>query len=134
MSEQQQEEIVRQIGGMLQNFQEKMQIQVDDIKEQMTDMRMEMRDRDNQRHAEIMALQKKHDADIRELRAESNAKFDKIDAKFAQIDEKFDKIDEKFERMDNKIDNLINHSHNLFVAASVGIGAVLIGIVTLIFK
>ena len=40
---------------------------MDDFKTEMRDFKAEMRDRDNQRHAEIMALQQKTDAKFEQL-------------------------------------------------------------------
>ena len=85
MSEQQQDELLQKIGAMLNAQQEqlrnemrqnnekvqtqidKIQIQIDTMKEQYDDLRTEMRDRDNQRHAEIIALQTKTDARFESL-------------------------------------------------------------------
>lgn len=59
----------------------------------------EMRDRDNQRAAEITELRKKHDADIKELNEKIDSKFDKLSAQI----------------------------QNLTIAAIVGIGAIVLG-------
>ena len=59
----------------------------------------EMRDRDNQRAAEITELRKKHDADIKELNQKIDSKFDKLSAQI----------------------------QNLTIAAIVGIGAIVLG-------
>lgn len=59
----------------------------------------EMRDRDNQRAAEIMELRQKHDADMKEINA---------------------KIDSKFDKLSGQIQSLT-------IAAVVGIGAIVIG-------
>lgn len=45
-------------------------------------------------------------AEFNEFRAETSARFDKIDEKFAKIDEKFDKVDERFVKIDQKFDNI----------------------------
>ncbi len=60
----------------------------------------EMRDRDNQRSADIIELRQKHDADIKELHT-------KIDSKF---------------------DSLSNQIHNLTIAAVVGFGAIALAV------
>ncbi len=70
----------------------------------------EMRDRDNQRAAEITELRKKHDADITELRK-------KHDADIKELNEK---IDSKFDKLSAQIQNLT-------IAAIVGIGAIVLG-------
>lgn len=77
-----------------------------DFKDEMRDFKNEMRDRDNQRAAEIMELrqrqdaaQVKHDADIKELNARIESKFDKLSSQI----------------------------QNMAIAAVVGIGAIVIG-------
>ena len=89
--------------------------------QEMRDFKTEMRDRDNQRAAEIMeirqrqdAAQAKHDAEMHEMNQRFYAKFDSIDAKFAA--------------MDAKIDGIGKHVQNITVAAMIGIGAAVIGI------
>ena len=89
--------------------------------EKLNNFIQEMRDRDNQRAAEIRELrqkqdaaQAKHDADMREMNQRFYAKFDAIDA--------------KFDKMDAKIDGIGKHVQNITVAAMVGIGAAVIGI------
>ena len=115
MSEQQQDELLNKIGAILQKHQRQIEDQMTDFKaevrQQMSDMRAEMRNRDDQRHDEIMALRK-----------ETDAKFEKMDAKF-------EKMDAKFEKMDAKFDRVVNHAQNLFIAATVGIAAIIIAIV-----
>ena len=68
--------------------------------QEMLDFKNELRDRDNQRAAEIMALRQKHDEDIKTLNS-------KIDAKF---------------------DSLSNQIHNLTTAAFVGFGAIALAV------
>lgn len=63
----------------------------------------EMRDRDNQRAAEIMEMRQKHDSDIKEINQRFYAKFDAMDA--------------KFDRLGDKIQNMV-------IAAVVGFGAI----------
>ena len=124
MSEQQQNELLRQIGVMLNTYQEnmrkemrqsqeqlrqemrqnneKVQLQIDTMKEQFADTRTEMRDRDNQRHAEIMALQKK--------------------------------TDEKFEKIENKLDGMSKYIQNLTITAMVGIGSISVAVFALVYS
>ncbi len=40
--------------------------------------------------------------DLREMRAETTARFDKVDARFDKIDARFDKIDARFEKVDRR--------------------------------
>ena len=67
-----------------------------DFKAEMKEFKIEMRDRDNQRHAEILALQQKTDA-------------------------KFESIDKKFDEIGNKIDGISKHVQALTITAMVGI-------------
>ncbi|MBR1646867.1 MAG: hypothetical protein IJ685_08830 [Selenomonadaceae bacterium] len=67
------------------------------------DFKTEMRDRDNQRAAEIRELRQKHDADMKDMNQRFYAKFDVMDA--------------KFDRLGDKIQNMV-------IAAVVGFGAI----------
>ena len=76
----------------------------------------EMRDRDNQRAAEIMELrqrqdaaQEKHDADVKEMNQRFYAKFDAMDA--------------KIDRLGDKIQTLV-------ITAIVGFGAILVAVIS----
>ena len=69
----------------------------------------EMRDRDNQRAAEIMELRQKHDADIKEINQRFYSKFDAMDA---------------------KIDRLGDKIQNMLLAAIVGFGAIMFAAVS----
>ena len=67
--------------------------------DEMRDFKIEMRDRDNQRANEIQELRQKHDADIKEINARIESKFDKLSSQI----------------------------QNLTIAAVVEIGAIVIG-------
>ncbi|HET7590881.1 MAG TPA: hypothetical protein VFK14_11955 [Solirubrobacterales bacterium] len=42
-------------------------------------------------------------SDIKDLRWEMNARFDKVDARFDRVDARFDKIDERFNRIGDRM-------------------------------
>ena len=69
----------------------------------------EMRDRDNQRAAEIMEMRQKHDSDVKEMNQRFYAKFDAMDA---------------------KIDRLGDKIQNMLLAAIVGLGAIMFAAVS----
>ncbi len=69
----------------------------------------EMRDRDNQRAAEIMELRQKQDADVKEMNQRFYAKFDAMDA--------------KIDRLGDKIQTLV-------ITAIVGFGAILVAVIS----
>ena len=71
----------------------------------------EMRDRDNQRAAEIMELRQKHDADIKEMNQRFYAKFDAMDAK----------VDANFKEFAKQL-------HSNFVQTMIGVGAIMAAI------
>ena len=71
----------------------------------------EMRDRDNQR-AE----------DIRELRQESEKKIERIE-------KKIDQLEGKFSQFDSKMDSVNRYAHQMFLAAAIGIGAMILTVV-----
>lgn len=102
------------------NADVQMQLALQDAKfnafmQEMRDFKTEMRDRDNQRAAEIMemrqrqeAAQAKHDAEMREMNQRFYAKFDAMDA---------------------KIDSIGNHVRNLSVATIIGVATIAITVV-----
>ncbi|MBR1728379.1 MAG: hypothetical protein IJ728_02525, partial [Selenomonadaceae bacterium] len=103
----------------------------------------EMRDRDNQRHAELMEIRARQDRERQEfnerfekMTAQSDEKFEKFNEKFekmnAKSDEKFEKSNEKFEKMNSRLDSTMKHVQTLTVAALVGIGAMFVTLVIFI--
>ena len=62
---------------------------------ELRDFKAELRDRDNQRAAEIAELRQKHDADIKEMNQRFYAKFDAIDARFDRTMTKLNHLDEQ---------------------------------------
>lgn len=99
--------------------------QVDDFKSIIENFIGEMRDRDNQRAAEIREfrerqnfLQQKHDEEMREINR-------RIDAKFEKIDAKFNKFDEKMEKFGAQIQNMA-------VAVVVGVGAIVWAVISVV--
>lgn len=52
----------------INSINEKVDLKVSALMDKMDNFILEMRDRDNQRHAEILAAQEKHDADMKEIR------------------------------------------------------------------
>ena len=88
---------------------------MDDFKQEMRDFKQEMRQQNEMRAREIM-----------ELRRETDKKFERMEAKF---DQKFDKIDEKFDRLEAKVDSVNMYAHQMFIAAAIGIGAMILTVV-----
>ena len=108
MSEQQSQEIVQKVNLLDTKF--------NNLNDKLDMVLGEMRDRDNQRHAELIELRARQD----EERREANAKFDRMDA--------------KFERIDAKLESSIKHVQTLTVAALVGMGAMFLTLVVFIFS
>ena len=79
--------------------------------EEMRDFKQEMRDRDNQRAAEIMEMRQKHDSDIKEMNQRFYAKFDAMDAK----------VDANFKEFAKQL-------HSNFVQTMIGVGAIMAAI------
>ena len=71
-----------------------------------------------QQREDIRRAQEKHDADMKDMNARFDAKFDKIDAKFDTIDAKFDRLSEQI--------------HTMTIAAVVGFGAIAAAVGSLI--
>ena len=81
--------------------------------QEMRDFKNEMRDRDNQRAAEIMEMRQKHDADMKDMQKNFYAKMDAMDA---------------------KIDGIGNHVRNLSITAMAAIGAIVITVIISLIK
>lgn len=113
--------------------------QVDDFKSIIENFIGEMRDRDNQRAAEIREfrerqnfLQQKHDEEMREIKRRIDAKFEKIDEKFEKIDAKFEKIDAKFNKFDEKMEKFGAQIQNMAVAVVVVVGAIVWAVISVV--
>lgn len=94
-----------------QNLQRQIDAQTARIDNVLTKVDMlvtEMRDRDNQRAAEIMELRQKHDADMKEMNQRFYAKFDAMDAK----------VDANFKEFAKQL-------HSNFVQTMIGVGAIM---------
>ena len=95
-----------------QNIQRQIDAQnarIDNVLTKVDMLVTEMRDRDNQRAAEIMELRQKHDADTKEMNQRFYAKFDAMDA--------------KIDRLGDKIQTLV-------ITAIVGFGAILVAVIS----
>jgi predicted nuclease with TOPRIM domain len=44
--------------------------------------------------------------DLKSLRQEMNARFDKVDARFKEVDSRFDKVDARFKEVDSRFDKM----------------------------
>lgn len=94
-----------------QNLQRQIDAQTARIDNVLTKVDMlvtEMRDRDNQRAAEIMELRQKHDADMKEMNQRFYAKVDAMDAK----------VDANFKEFAKQL-------HSNFVQTMIGVGAIM---------
>ena len=95
-----------------QNIQRQIDAQnarIDNVLTKVDMLVTEMRDRDNQRAAEIMELRQKHDADTKEMNQRFYATFDAMDA--------------KIDRLGDKIQTLV-------ITAIVGFGAILVAVIS----
>lgn len=90
---------------------------VDAIISEVHDMRQEMRDRDNQRAAEIIELRQKHAAEMKEFQKNFYAKMDNLEAK---MNAKFEKLGEQF--------------RTLAVVSMASIGAIVITVIVSLTK
>ena len=80
---------------------------------ELKDFKDEIRDRDNQRAAEIMEMRQKHEADMKDMQKNFYAKMDKMDA---------------------KIDGIGNHVRNLVWISMVAIGGMVITVIYSMLK
>ena len=100
---------------------------VDMFIDEMRDFKTEMRDRDNQRAAEIRALDEK----ILKLQESTDEKILKLQER---TDAKFDKIESKIGKLEEKIDSLSTHVRNLAVTAMIGIGAMAVAVIGIAYS
>ena len=96
--------------------------------QEMRDFKIEMRQQNEMRAKEID-----------DLRKETNDKFSQMDAKFEKMDAKFEKmnekIDAKFNQLESKMESINQYAHQMFIAAAIGIGAMILTVVApLIFS
>ena len=84
-------------------FMQSMKETTDNLKAEMQDFKNEMRDRDNRRADEIATVNAKYDAEVKAINA---------------------KIDEKFEK-------ILSQMQNMAIAAVVGVGAIVVGVVSI---
>ena len=103
-----------QINVSIQSRVSNLEIKFETFMQSFDDFKQEMRNRDNQRAAEIMEIRQRQEA----AQAKHNADMIDLQKNF------YDKMD----TMDTKIDGIGKHVQNLTVAAMVGIGAAVIGI------
>ena len=101
---------------------------IDAFIQEMRDFKNEMRQQNEMRAKEIDDLRKETNDKFRQM----DEKFEKMDAKF---DAKFDKIDAKFSQLENKMESINQYAHQMFIAAAIGIGAMILTVVApLIFS
>ena len=81
---------------------------LNDFKQEMRDFKNEIRQQNEMRAKEI--------ADLR-----------------AETDRKLEKIDERFDKMDSKIDSINHYAHQMFIAAAIGIAAMILTVVAPLF-
>ena len=72
--------------------------------DEMRDFKQEMRQQNEMRAREIMELRR-------------------------ETDKKFDKIEQKFDRLEAKVDSVNMYAHQMFIAAAIGIGAMILTVV-----
>ena len=84
---------------------------VNNLSAELKDFKQEMRDRDNQRHAEITAINQQN-AEIRQ-----------------SIKEIYQATDDKIARIEAKVDSTNKHISNFFYTSLVAIGAMLLTVI-----
>ena len=81
---------------------------LDDFIQEMRDFKNEMRQQNEMRARETM-----------DLRSETDRKFEQMEAKF----------DQRFTSIETKIDSVNMYAHQMFIAAAIGIGAMILTVV-----
>ena len=88
---------------------------VDNLADELKDFKQEMRDRDNQRHAEL--------AELRQVTETKNAEFRQ------SIKEIYQATDNKITEIRNTVDSTNKHISNFFYTSLVAIGAMLLTVI-----
>lgn len=113
----------------------RLETKVDMFIDEMRDFKTEIRDRDNQRVAEIAELRQKHDADMKAMAekhdSDMKAMAEKHDADVRTINQK---IDTSIAALRQTVDSTNKHMQALIIAAVVGVIAVVIGVLISIWS
>ena len=102
----------------LEQRQDMVEIKLDAISEKL-DMNLEI---GRARDAEFRESIRRHEAEMRQMRADFSDAINKLDAKF----------ESKFEKMDNKMDSLSRYVQNLTLTAMVGIGGITVAVIAFV--
>ena len=95
---------------------------VDALIGEMRDFKNEMRSQNLLRAKEIAEISKKHEDDMKEIAKQRESDKAKHDADMKEIN---NRIDEKFEK-------ILNQMQNMAIAAVVGVGAVVVGVISFV--
>ena len=99
---------VNKLESDQKSFEATVRMYIQKMDSEMQDLRNEMRDRDNQRHAEIMKLDQK------------------FDERMTAMDKKFD---ERTTALDKRFDELTKHVQTLVSTTAVGVGGVAVALI-----
>jgi len=80
-------------------------------------------------NSKVGDLGRRMDLGFAQLRAEMNARFDRMDARFDRVDERFERMDERFERMDERMDARFEAMQRVMIQAGAVVVAALIGLI-----
>ena len=121
---------VNKIEGDQQSFEATVRMYMQKMDSEMQYLRNEMRDRDNQRHAEIMKLNQKFDERMTAMDKKFDERVTTLDKKF---DERITILDKKFEErttaLDKRFDELTKHVQTLVSTTAVGVGGVAVALI-----
>jgi|GEM_PF-2141285 hypothetical protein len=103
--------IKEELRNRTESIQHILEQSIATMQEQEKQRQLEMRDRDNQRHAELLSINTRSDERFSSI----DAKFDnlnaRMDARFASVDARFDsliaRMDARFDSVDARFDSLI---------------------------
>lgn len=95
------------VESRVSNLETKFEMFIDEVR----DFKTEVREQNKMRADEIREMQRKHDADIRDLNK---------------------KISETNEKIDSKFDKLSSQIQNIAVAAVIGVGAIVCAVVSVV--
>ncbi len=101
------------------NELEKKQVSIDTkldaFIQEMRDFKAEMRQQNEMRAAEVRALRQENAAAMSEYRQEN--------------DKKIERIEKKIDQLETKMDSVNKYAHQMFLAAAIGIGAMILTVV-----
>jgi len=110
-------------------IRQELRISVAEIQRSITQNISEMRERDNQRHAELIAVNARFDRFEARMSKQYNQLETKLDARFDNLDLKYDRLEAKYDGLNDKMDN----NHKWIIGLAISSLLAIVGVLVQIF-